>query len=375
MYWRKLSGRNGKLRRISNQYAQPGMVLSMDVYDSYGNVLLTQGTRLTFDNVSAVGRMGGGELFFEDRRVDDVPVTPLMPARFEGDAASKLHKLLDETAAILANPTGQLKINVNPVEKAAYSMVEQFFPVVIGEANATGCFSLKDYDYVHPVQVATLSMLMGRRLGYKEPQLNELGLAALLENIGCVVLPSGMMDEPASLTKIESHEVHQHSQYGYQILSDYSSVSPEIIMTILDHHERWDGSGYPRGIKGESISVYSRILAITDTYYGLVSRRPHRQSYLPHEAIEFIMAYAGELFDPDLVRLFTKLIPLYPTGIMVNLNTGERGIISNAMLGAIGRPVVRICYDKDLKELGKPFDMDLTESQHQHRLVTSVVEY
>lgn len=363
------------MRRIATQYAQPGMVLSMDVYDSYGNVLLSQGTRLTFDNVSAIGRMGGGELFFEDRRVDDVPVTPLMPARLEGDAARKLYALLNETESALRNISGHPVINVTPAEKAVYSMVGQLFPVVIGEAYATGCYSLKDYNCIHPVQVASLSIFMGRKLGYKEAQLSELGMAALIENIGYLALPSGMMDEPATLTAIEEHEVHQHSQYGYQILNDYSNVSPEIIMTILDHHERWDGSGYPRGIKGEGIPVFSRILAITDTYYALVSRRPHRQSYLPHEAIEFIMAYAGELFDPELVRLFTKLIPLYPTGIMVNLNTGERGIISNAMLGAIGRPVVRICYDKELRELKKPFDMDLTESQHQHRLIIGVMEY
>ncbi len=357
------------------QYAQPGMTLSSDVYDSYGNVILSQGTRLTFDNVSTMGRMGGGELFFEDRRVDDVPVTPLMPARLEGDAVRKLHAILDEAKVILRNNTGSTKININPAEKTIFSMVEQLFPVVIGEANATGCFSLKDYDYVHPVQVASLSILMGRKMGCKETDLSNLGLAALLQNIGYVVLPSGMMDEPASLTAIEEHEVHQHAQYGYQILNEYASVAPEIVMTILDHHERWDGSGYPRGLKSGDISLHTRIIAITDTYYALVSRRPHRQSHLPHEAIEFIMAYSGELFDPELVRLFTKLVPLYPTGIMVNLNTGESGIISDAKPGFIGRPVVRICIDKDLKELTKPYDMDLTESEHQHRLVTDVVEY
>ena len=154
------------------------------------------------------------------------------------------------------------------------------------------------------------------------------------------------MDEPTSLTAIETHEVHQHPQYGYQILNEYARVAPEITKIILEHHERWDGSGYPRGLKGSNISPYARILAITDTYYALVSRRPHRQSYLPHEAIEFIMAYSGELFDPEFVRLFTKLVPLYPTGVMVKLNTGEEGIIADAKPGFIGRPVVRICYDK-----------------------------
>ena len=184
-----------------------------------------------------------------------------------------------------------------------------------------------------------------------------------------------MMDEPTSLTAIETHEVHQHCQYGYQILNEYASVAPVITQTIFEHHERWDGSGYPRGLKGSDISPYARILAITDTYYALVSRRPHRQIYWPHEAIEFIMAYSGELFNPELARLFTKLVPLYPTGVMVKLNTGETGIISDPRPGFIGRPTVRICSDKHLEELAKPYDMDLTESEHQHRLVTDVVEY
>lgn len=357
------------------QYAQPGMELSMDLYDSYGNVILPKGTRLTMDNVATLGRMGGGEMFFEDRRVDDVPVTPLMPARLEGNTARKLHELLDQATAILKSNESSQKINTNPTEKALFSMVEQLFPVVIGEVNATGCFSLKDYNYVHPVQVAGLSILMGRRCGYKEADLADLGMAALLENIGYVVLPPGMMDEPTSLTSIEKHEVHQHPQYGYQILSDYAHVAPQITKTVLEHHERQDGSGYPRGLKGSDISPHAQILAVTDTYYALVSRRPHRQSYLPHEAIEFIMAYSGELFDPELARLFTKLVPLYPTGVMVNLNTGEKGIISDANPGFIGRPIVRICYDKHLQELKKPYDMDLKESEHQHRLVTDVVEY
>ncbi|MEE8318133.1 MAG: hypothetical protein V3R36_00700, partial [Dehalococcoidales bacterium] len=151
------------MRRISMQYALPGMVLSMEVYDNYGNIILPKGTRLTLDNVAILGRMGGGELFFDDRRVDDVPVTPLMPARLTGDATRRLHDLLKATKAILQNSSGGQKIDVHPAEKAVFSMVEQLFPVVIGEANATGCFSLTDYNYVHPMQVACLALLMGRK--------------------------------------------------------------------------------------------------------------------------------------------------------------------------------------------------------------------
>ena len=357
------------------QYAHPGLELGTDIYDSYGNVLMEKGTRLTFDNVSIIGQMGGGELFFIDRRVDDVPVTPLMPERLEGEAARKLRTVFETAGNIAFFNSDLTAIDTDPVEKIVYSMVGQLYPVVMGEVNSTGCFSLKDYDFVHPVQVAELCLLMARKIGYKETELTKLGVAAMLQNIGYVALPPGMMREPGTLDSISRFEIQQHCQYGYQILKEFTSLNTKILEAIMYHHERWSGAGYPYGVKGKNIPRFARIIAIADAYYAMVSRRPHRNCYLPHEAIEYIMAYSGELFDPELVQLFTKLVPLYPTGVMVNLNTGERGIISNANLPYVGRPIVRVCYDKHMNEIRHPYDMNLTENQHQHRLVTDVVEY
>jgi HD-GYP domain-containing protein (c-di-GMP phosphodiesterase class II) len=363
------------MRRISMQYAQPGIVLGTDVYDNYGNILFPQGTRLTYDNVDALARMGGGELFFEDRRVDDVPVTPVMPARLEGDGARKLRSLIEVTRNVALYNSDLSRIDTTELEKIMYCMVQQLFPAAIGEVNAIGCFSIKDYDYVHPVQVAGLSILMGRKLGFKENDLTNLGMAALFENIGYVALPAGMMNEPDTLDTITMHEVRQHCQYGYQILKDFFTLSTDILTAVFNHHEQWDGKGYPQGLKGDAIAPFARIISIADVYYALVSRRPYRKHFLPHEAIEFIMAFSGEVFEPELVKLFTRLVPLYPTGVMVNINTGERCIISNANPGFIGRPVVRVCYDKNFTEVSHPYDLDLADGEHQHRLVTDVVEY
>ena len=363
------------MRRIGIQYSKPGMVLSQDVFDSYGNMVMNQGTRLTFDNSSTLSRMGSGEIFIQDRRVDDVPVTSIMPARLEGEAMRQLRAFLDETKDVVNNVLrGKMTAVIN-VEKVMYSMISHLFPAYFGEVNASGCYSLKDYNYVHPVQVASLSIVIGRKLGLKEEALQKIGVAALVENVGYVALAPGMMDEPSSFTAIELHEVKQHPQYGFQILRDYTALSPEVVETVYQHHERWDGKGYPRGLKGPEICMASRIIALADTYYALVSRRPHRQANMPGEAIEFLMAYSGELFDPELVQLFTKLVPLFPTGISVKLNTGESGIIIDSKPGLIGRPVVRVCYDKDFKELDDTIDMDLSDSEHQHRLIAEVIEY
>ena len=93
---------------------------------------------------------------------------------------------------------------------------------------------------------------------------------------------------------------------------------------------------------------------------------------MPHEAIEYIMANSGDLFDPDLVGLLTRQVPLYPTGITVQLNTGETGIISDSNLGHIGRPMVRICFDERSRNLKEPYDLDLSLPENQGRMIVQV---
>jgi hypothetical protein len=95
----------------------------------------------------------------------------------------------------------------------------------------------------------------------------------------------------------------------------------------------------------------------------------------PHQAMEFIVAYSGELFDADLVKIFTKQLPTYPSGIMVKLNTGEVGIVTNANCGYFSRPKVRICYDNEMRDIDKPLDINLADAEHQRKLITQVMEY
>ena len=114
---------------------------------------------------------------------------------------------------------------------------------------------------------------------------------------------------------------------------------------------------------------------MVDTYFELVSKRPDRSAYTPHEAVEFILAGSGELFDHELVQLFSRLVPLYPTGTTVKLNMGELGIVSDANLGHIGRPVVRVCFNRSAGMLAEPYDIDLAQPRHQRCLIVEVDPY
>lgn len=364
------------MRRIAAKYAKAGMVLGRPVYDSRGHMLFDAKTALSQEGLKTLSVYGVGEVLIEDPRVADVVVQPLIPSELEAEASQALRQLITES-----QDTGVVEpALIEMVKKPVFSMTRTLFPDVIGEPNAAGCLNLQEYSFLQPAKVAGLSLLMGRRLGYTMMQLAPLGVAALLMNAGYVKLPHvvlqpSILDKPGALTETEFAEVKRHSQCGHDLLLESGKVTPEIAQAVLHHHERWDGSGYPGGLKGKDISLFGRIIAITDTYYALVSRRPHRREFLPHEAIEFIMAYGGELFDPEMVQLFSKEVPLYPTGVTVKLNTGEVGIITQPNIGFIGRPAVRIIYDEEAKPLKEPFDVDLKVAEHQKKLIVEVLAY
>jgi putative nucleotidyltransferase with HDIG domain len=232
------------------------------------------------------------------------------------------------------------------------------------------------YTYVHSMNVCTFSVALGTAIGLpKKPDLEWLGLGAMLHDVGKALVDQRLINKPGRLTEEEFKKMKDHVLLGYNTLRENHDLPEKVYEPVLQHHERWDGSGYPNGLKGGEISLFARTIAIADTYYALVSRRPHRREFLPHEAIEFIMAYSGELFDPELVQLFSKRVPLYPTGVTVKLNGGEVGFVTNANVGFIGRPVVRVVYDEEAKPIKEPFDVDLKMAENQKKLIVEVLGY
>lgn len=362
------------MRRISIQYAQPGNVLARDVYDNFGNMLVKQGSRITLENMDLLGRLGGGEIFIRDARVSDIPVTSMIPGYIQAEARRSLREFLYSAHEAIVSKSSE-KISHFRLEKSVYSMVKQLYPAAIGDVNVSSCYAFKDYNFAHPVQVAEMALAMGRKLGYNQTQLVNLGMASLLMNTGYTALPEGLLDEQTMLSVNEWKEIKKHPEYGVKILKIHTKVAPSIFSAVLEHHERWDGSGYPRGLSREAICLDARVIAIADIYYALVPRRPFRPANGSNEAIEYIMAYSNVLFEPELVNLFLSVLHPFPVGVMVGLNTGESGIVVGWNTGMSIRPKIRICYDRDQKEVQKPFDIDLSKTAHGHQMVVELFDY
>ena len=164
--------------------------------------------------------------------------------------------------------------------------------------------SLQGHDYVHPVKTMEVAIVIARSLGMPRIETTAVATAAALMNIGYAALRRSLLDEPRGLEEHEwRHQVEKHPEYSVRILAE-AGLQDEVMQAIADHHERWDGSGYPRGLAAVSIPLAARIIAVADTYVSLRSRRAYRNASAHPEAVALLERDAGAAFDPDLVRVF-----------------------------------------------------------------------
>lgn len=348
------------------------MVLARAVYDGTGTQLLNAGMALDARHLPVLGRLEVREILVQDPRVDDVIIEPLISEGIEARATRLLHRLLDGNRG---RSLKYIQLDVVSLDRVVKAMLQELYSAFMGEIDVAGCHSLGNYEYVHPVKTASLCLMLGKEAGIPRSELAHLGIAALLQNISYILLPRNMVTNLDPTKGDLPEDYKKHPEWGYYILRRYPDIDAKAQLAVLQHHERWNGEGFPKGLKGDQISLFARIIAIASTYHALVSKRPNQQPYPPPEAAEYISAYSGELFDPQLAQLFIRSVPFYPKGISVKLNTGEGGIVTNANVGYIGRPVVRICSDRYGDEVSRPYDIDLTDTEYQSKLITEILEY
>jgi HD-GYP domain-containing protein (c-di-GMP phosphodiesterase class II) len=346
------------MQRISAVYARPGMTLASPVFDNWGDIIIEDRTILGPKDIDKITNTGVGELFITNDYTADLQLRPIIDPLLSGAISKALRRFIIEIRTTLTNKSHHL-LDTNPLKEYTRELVSQLSSIDAGDISINGCFSLKDYNFVHPVKVAAISILIGIAEKMFEPELVEMGMAALFQNIGYALIPHGILEKAGPLNEIELQIVQKHPVYAQEILNRYVEIEPSIIEIVLQHHERWNGGGYPGRLKHDEILKSAQIIGITDTCFALASKRPHREEFLPafaieqsivtpKDAIEFIFAYSGELFNPELVRTFTSQIPVYPKGVKIKLNNGKEGVVCKANSGIVRRPQL-IIYNKKRK--------------------------
>jgi HD-GYP domain-containing protein (c-di-GMP phosphodiesterase class II) len=211
-----------------------------------------------------------------------------------------------------------------------------------------------DHFYQHIVNSGVLSLLIGGLFNLSDEQLYCLGMGAFLHDVGLREMP--FLIGVSELSDYQKAQYAEHSRYGYYILKEMGM--PETVAEIvLNHHERWDGSGYPHGKKGKDIPLGSRILAAVEEYDTMVNM----EGKLPREALESLIARKNIHFDEEVVKVFWNNIAVYPLGSLVSLSTGETGVVINVRKNSGVTPVVKVYFNRVNRPMKQPKIIDLAE--------------
>ena len=223
---------------------------------------------------------------------------------------------------------------------------------------------MRDEDsgvYGHAVKVAIYLVALGRHLGFSKPELTRLGMMGLLADVGKTKLPRAILEKPGMLTPQEYTLVKEHVRLGLEALQLEGPLPDEIVQGIAQHHERLDGSGYPRGLKGDEIGIFGRMAAIADTFTALVTPRVYANPLTPHDALLNLFEWAGTSFHEPLVEQFVQAVGVFPVGSMVELSTGEVGIVLAHNKVRRLEPRVLLLTWPDKNPMATPVERDLFE--------------
>jgi putative nucleotidyltransferase with HDIG domain len=227
-----------------------------------------------------------------------------------------------------------------------------------------------DYTYMHSVAVCALMIALSRKLGLDDNQTREAGLAGLLHDIGKMAIPSEILNKPGKLTDAEFVSVKEHPAAGHKMLLESKGVSAISLDVCLHHHEKMDGSGYPKKLSGDAISLFAKMGAVCDVYDAITSNRPYKQGWCPAESLGKMSEWSKGHFDPVVFQAFIKSIGIYPVGTLVRLQSGRLGVVvEQQLVKSILLPKVRVFFSSKSLSYITPELLDLAGPGLQDKIV------
>ncbi|MDF2722594.1 MAG: histidine kinase [Paenibacillus sp.] len=361
------------MRLVPIGLCRPGMRLAKKVFNEEGCVLLAEHVELTQGMIQRLGNYGIAHLYIDDPRTDDIVV--LDPISEETRRLA-LTTIRSNFKRIMMETTQRRAVNQPFLGKA----FKEALTAIIDDlsVNTSAMIMLSDmnitdlYLYQHSLNVCIYATMLGLAEGFSPNELSVLGLGALLHDIGKTKVPLDILLKQGKLLQDEFDTMKQHTEFGFKILKDEPNIPLLSAHCALQHHERINGSGYPRGIRGDEIHEYAKWIGLVDSYDAMTTNRVYRQAMLPHQAMEVLYTGVDSLYEKSMIERFRDKVAIYPLGVTLTLSSGETGVVVDLNRQFPQRPVIRILEDADGQPLHTPYEIDL--SKHLSLLVASVGE-
>lgn len=356
------------MRLVPIECVREGCYLAKTIYDSDGRILLRCGAKLTHSLIKRIKSINIFSLYVSDeytqKEIDEI-ISPELKQKsilLVKDVFSTFHKLSSDPT-LASNSKNKFKLlkekenYLNSLEELA----EELYDSIISNKNIMiGLVDIKTmdaYTYQHSVNVAILSTVIG--VGFKLPKkkLIDLCVGALLHDLGKIFVGKDIIQKPDKLTDMEFEAIKNHPKAGYDYIHNNNNISTNCKMIILQHHEKVDGSGYPRGIKSNDINILAKIVAVADVYDALTSDRSYKKAMCPNEAFEFILSKSNSMFDFEVTKIFSKVLMPYPKGSYVKLSNGDVGKVKKLHRYYPLRPCLEIIKSLEKGKVGTVLDL------------------
>lgn len=331
-----------------------GDVLAKSILTSDGKILLRSGVSLTETYIEKLKELDVYYVYVEDDRLDDIYI--------EDEKLNDLKRnTMKNMAIIVKNLTNNSRVNL----KDSLSRVEELMEYIIemGDVNKS-LYDIKTHDnytYMHSIDTGIMAAFIGINMKLSKEELRNLGVGAILHDIGKVKVKSDIINKTGALTEEELMEIKRHPIYGAEILKKNFYIPDAVINAVLQHHERIDGLGYPYGLDGNQISKLAKIVCICDVYDAVSSDRSYRKKFSPNEAYELVLSGNGSMFDEGIVKIFKDTFAVYPLGCCLKLSNGVEGYVINQNKGFPDRPILRVLYDSETRKPIPFYEINLLE--------------
>ncbi len=353
------------LKKIPVNELKPGMVFDKSVYIDENNILAPPMVPIKEEDISRLIKWGIEEVETEGEIIKEgvtkgkgkkslkEEIERLKKEAGLEEKESELksfNKLYDETVELIREIFDSVKSSVSYSIDKMYKMAGRLIEAIEIDKNnaievAIGEHEQK-YLYILGASVGVLSAVTGMSLNFSEDRLKSIIIGGWLHDIGMIRVPPYIVEKKGKLTPDEYARIKTHTIYGYRIILKELMLDSDIADIALQHHESYDGTGYPRKLKGNQISLYARIVAICDSYIAMTRKRSYRDEMLYYNAMKTIVSASNRRFDPALVKVFLSNMAIYPVGSIVSLNNDMVARVIKANPNLPLRPIIEVLIDE-----------------------------
>jgi len=252
------------------------------------------------------------------------------------------------------------QIEVERVSRVVDGMVSSIFRNPHALMSLGRIRQMDKYTFEHSVSVGVLMVSFAKELGLAREVIHEIGVGALLHDIGKIKTPDKILNKPGKLTDEEFAIMRQHVVFSREVLEETDGITPTALAVAAQHHERYDGTGYPLNLKGDEISPYGQMAAIVDVYDAISADRCYRKGEEPTVVLRKLLEWSKFHFNEKLVHQFIRCVGIYPVGTVVRLESGRLAIVLEPGEKGPLYPTVRVVYDTVKRQFITPRDIDLS---------------